>query len=73
MLYPTILSEKEVGASAPTSFSLNYFFVEIRCVVTIFIYHTCTPRVVACAIRYPIVDGDYYTGESLHLNGGAYM
>lgn len=28
---------------------------------------------VARAVRYLIVDGDYYTGESLNMNGGVYM
>jgi len=28
---------------------------------------------VARAVHYLIVDGDYYTGETLNMNGGAYM
>ncbi len=32
-----------------------------------------TPQEVARAVRYLIVDGDYYTGESLSMNGGVYM
>jgi len=32
-----------------------------------------TPHEVARAVRYLIVDGDYYTGETLNMNGGAYM
>jgi acetoacetyl-CoA reductase len=32
-----------------------------------------TPQEVARAVRYLIVDGDYYTGETLSINGGAYM
>jgi acetoacetyl-CoA reductase len=32
-----------------------------------------TPKEVARAVRYLIVDGDYYTGETLSMNGGAYM
>jgi acetoacetyl-CoA reductase len=32
-----------------------------------------TPQEVARAVRYLIVDGDYYTGETLSMNGGAYM
>ena len=32
-----------------------------------------TPQEVARAVRYLIVDGDYYTGETLNMNGGAYM
>ena len=32
-----------------------------------------TPQEVARAVRYLIVDGDYYTGESLNMNGGVYM
>jgi acetoacetyl-CoA reductase len=32
-----------------------------------------TPLEVARAVRYLIVDGDYYTGETLSMNGGAYM
>jgi acetoacetyl-CoA reductase len=32
-----------------------------------------TPHEVARAVRYLIVDGDYYTGETLSMNGGAYM
>ena len=32
-----------------------------------------TPNEVARAVRYLIVDGDYYTGETLNMNGGAYM
>jgi acetoacetyl-CoA reductase len=32
-----------------------------------------TPLEVARAVRYLIVDGDYYTGETLNMNGGAYM
>jgi len=32
-----------------------------------------TPQEVARAVRYLIVDGDYYTGESLSMNGGIYM
>ena len=32
-----------------------------------------TPREVARAVRYLIVDGDYITGASLNINGGAYM
>src|SRR5579859_3850587 len=31
------------------------------------------PQEVARAVRYLIVDGDYYTGESLSMNGGVYM
>ena len=31
------------------------------------------PQEVARAVRYLIVDGDYYTGETLNMNGGAYM
>ena len=32
-----------------------------------------TPQEVARAVHYLIVDGDYYTGETLNMNGGAYM
>lgn len=32
-----------------------------------------TPREVARAVRYLIEDGDYYTGETLNMNGGAYL
>jgi len=32
-----------------------------------------TPQEVARAVHYLIVDGDYYTGETLKMNGGAYM
>jgi len=32
-----------------------------------------TPQEVARAVRYLIVDGDYYTGETLNMNGGVYM
>jgi len=32
-----------------------------------------TPHEVARTVRYLIVDGDYYTGETLNMNGGAYM
>jgi acetoacetyl-CoA reductase len=32
-----------------------------------------TPQEVARAVRYLIVDGDYYTGETLNMNGGTYM
>jgi acetoacetyl-CoA reductase len=32
-----------------------------------------TPQVVARAVRYLIVGGDYYTGATLSMNGGAYM
>ena len=32
-----------------------------------------TPHEVARAVRYLIVDGEYYTGETLNMNGGAYM
>jgi len=32
-----------------------------------------TPQEVARAVRYLIVDGDYYTGETLSMNGGVYM
>lgn len=32
-----------------------------------------TPQEVARAVRYLIVDGDYYTGVTLNMNGGAYM
>jgi acetoacetyl-CoA reductase len=32
-----------------------------------------TPQEVARAVRYLIVDGDYYTGETLSMNGGIYM
>ena len=32
-----------------------------------------TPKEVARAVHYLIVDGDYYTGETLNMNGGAYM
>ena len=32
-----------------------------------------TPQEVARAVRYLIVDGDYYTGATLSMNGGAYM
>jgi len=32
-----------------------------------------TPQEVARAVRYLIVDGEYYTGETLNMNGGAYM
>src|SRR6266700_8196343 len=32
-----------------------------------------TPQEVARAVRYLIVDGDYYTGETLSMNGGIYL
>jgi len=32
-----------------------------------------TPQEVARAVRYLIVDGDYFTGETHNMNGGAYM
>ena len=32
-----------------------------------------TPQEVARAVRYLIVDGDYFTGATLSMNGGAYM
>jgi len=32
-----------------------------------------TPQEVARAVRYLIVDGDYYTGATLSMNGGTYM
>jgi acetoacetyl-CoA reductase len=32
-----------------------------------------TPQEVARAVRYLIVDGDYYTGATLSMNGGAYF
>lgn len=32
-----------------------------------------TPREVARAVRYLIVDGDYITGASLNINGGLYL
>ncbi len=32
-----------------------------------------TPQEVARAVRYLIVDGDYYTGATLSMNGGFYM
>src|SRR5579859_1045519 len=32
-----------------------------------------TPQEVARAVRYLIVDGDYFTGATLTMNGGAYM
>jgi acetoacetyl-CoA reductase len=32
-----------------------------------------TPQEVARAVRYLIVDGDYYTGASLNMNGGVFM
>ena len=32
-----------------------------------------TPQEVARAVRYLIVDGDYYTGATLSMNGGVYM
>jgi acetoacetyl-CoA reductase len=32
-----------------------------------------TPYEVARAVRYLIVDGDYYTGSTLSMNGGVYM
>ena len=32
-----------------------------------------TPQEVARAVRYLIVDGDYYTGATLSMNGGIYM
>jgi len=32
-----------------------------------------TPQEVARAVRYLIVDGDYYTGETFSMNGGIYM
>jgi acetoacetyl-CoA reductase len=32
-----------------------------------------TPQEVARAVRYLVVDGEYYTGETLNMNGGAYM
>jgi NAD(P)-dependent dehydrogenase (short-subunit alcohol dehydrogenase family) len=31
-----------------------------------------TPREVARAVRYLVLDGDYYTGATLSMNGGAY-
>lgn len=32
-----------------------------------------TPQEVARAVRYLLVDGDYYTGATLSMNGGAYF
>jgi acetoacetyl-CoA reductase len=32
-----------------------------------------TPQEVARAVRYLIVDGDYFTGATLSMNGGAYL
>jgi acetoacetyl-CoA reductase len=32
-----------------------------------------TPQEVARAVRYLIIDGDYYTGETLSMNGGIYL
>lgn len=32
-----------------------------------------TPQEVARAVRYLVVDGDYYTGATLSMNGGAYF
>lgn len=32
-----------------------------------------TPKEVARAVRYLIVDGDYITGQTLNINGGIYM
>src|SRR5260370_4418454 len=32
-----------------------------------------TPQEVALAVRYLIIDGDYYTGETLSMNGGIYL
>lgn len=32
-----------------------------------------TPQEVAHAVRYLIVDGDYYTGETFSMNGGIYL
>jgi acetoacetyl-CoA reductase len=32
-----------------------------------------TPQEVARAVRYLIADGDYYTGATLSMNGGAYL
>jgi len=32
-----------------------------------------TPQEVACAVRYLILDGDYFTGETLSMNGGLYL
>jgi acetoacetyl-CoA reductase len=32
-----------------------------------------TPQEVAHAVRYLVVDGDYYTGATLSMNGGAYF
>jgi acetoacetyl-CoA reductase len=32
-----------------------------------------TPQEVARAVRYLVVDGDYYTGATLSMNGGMYM
>ena len=32
-----------------------------------------TPQEVARAVRYLIVDGDYYTGATLSINGGVFM
>src|SRR6266852_6487169 len=32
-----------------------------------------TPQEVARAVRYLIVDGDYYTGASFNMNGGLYL
>jgi acetoacetyl-CoA reductase len=32
-----------------------------------------TPLEVACAVRYLILDGDYFTGETLSMNGGLYL
>lgn len=32
-----------------------------------------TPQEVARAVRYLILDGDYYTGATLNMNGGAYF
>jgi acetoacetyl-CoA reductase len=32
-----------------------------------------TPQEVAGAVRYLIIDGDYYTGETFSMNGGIYL
>jgi acetoacetyl-CoA reductase len=32
-----------------------------------------TPQEVARAVRYLIIDGDYYTGETFSMNGGIYL
>lgn len=32
-----------------------------------------TPQEVARAVRYLVLDGDYYTGATLNMNGGAYF